>query len=144
VGSSTTEGGATDLRLVEKEGVSFVGFSLPEHWSGRLTLLLGRPAKPGEVYKSPTDAYAEGEPLACSGTLGRPLRSARSHLGGYDVRVQQFDGASHLAGPGLPLAVALKQGLGKLRVTGALALSPSELEVDVGGPPLHKTRAATC
>lgn len=36
-------------------------------------LRLGRAAEPGEAYDVPSDAYAEGEPLECSGVWGRPV-----------------------------------------------------------------------
>jgi hypothetical protein len=136
--------GAKDLDFtVDANGVTFTRFSLPEHWPGRLTLDLGARAGSGEPYAAFSDAYAKGEPLACSNTFHRPLRTATPFLEGYDVDVQQYDGA--IMKRDLKLADALAQGLGNQPITNATALSGKRLEIDVGGsPPRTAPEPAAC
>jgi hypothetical protein len=47
---------------------------VPTGHRGRLTIVIGRPAEPGERYVTSSDAVAPGEPLACLDVLGRPAR----------------------------------------------------------------------
>jgi hypothetical protein len=42
-----------------------VGFEVPEGWKGTIQLVQGVPAPSGARYMHPTDAFEEGEPLAC-------------------------------------------------------------------------------
>jgi hypothetical protein len=143
VGSAVDRGGADDVKYQRKGGVTFVAFSLPEHWPGELTLYLGQPAKPGEFYQTSSDAYAKGEPLACSNTFHRPLRTAQRYLRGYDVEIEPYDGS--IAKPPMSLRDALRQGLGDQPITGATALSSTKLDIDVGGsPPRSGPEPATC
>jgi hypothetical protein len=132
VGEEVTSGGFTDVEHLDMEGVTFVAFSLPEDWAGKLTLLLGRPARAGEGYVAFTDAYAVGEPLACSQTLGGPLSALSEHLDGFETSVQTFaDGQPDQV---IDLDEALESGLGDAIVSGATATSPTSVVVDVEGP----------
>jgi len=136
--------GAEDLhRAVDANGTTFVAFSLPEHWPGRLTLELGSPANPGEVYRAFSDAFAKGEPLACSGALGQPLRSIAARLDHDGATVVRFS-AGGRPGRTLTLDQALHQGLSTLPITSALAISSNQIQIDVGGPPPVKPEPATC
>jgi len=85
-----------------------------------------------EAYRAFSDAYAEGEPLACSGTLGRPLEQLAPHVEGLDVRVTPYE--EGLPRGQVPLDEALESSLAAEPVTGATALSASDLHVSVGGP----------
>ena len=124
--------GAVDQGFVRGDATTFATFSLPSDWPGRLTLSLGRPAAPGEAYRAFSDAYAEGEPLACSATLGRPLEQLAPHVEGLDVRVAAYtDG---MPSGQVPLDEALGTTLAAEPVTDATALSASDLIVSVGGP----------
>jgi hypothetical protein len=127
--------GAVELTWLEEEAVSYAAFSLPERWRGRLTLLLGRRARPGEPYVPISDAYAEGEPLACSGTLRRPLAEVLPYVRGLDdVRVQPHEGGLP-TGENLSVDAALQRGLGAAPITRALAVSATSLVIEVDGPP---------
>ena len=53
--------------LLDETSGGFLGFRLPRGWPHRVVLLLGRPARDGERYRAASDAFAPGEPLACSG-----------------------------------------------------------------------------
>jgi hypothetical protein len=128
-------GGVVDLDKTDVAGTTFLGFSIPADWKGRLTLKLGSAAKPGVPYTGPTFAYAEGEPLACTDTFGKPLSEAVPDLEGYAVRV--FSGGKELT-----LPAALDQGLGSQPITNAQATSASTLLIDVGGAPNPDAEAA--
>jgi hypothetical protein len=142
VGSFVDRGGADDLEYERKGGVSFIAFSLPEHWPGKLTLYLGKAAKPGEFYQTSSDAYAKGEPLACSGTFRRPLRTAQRYLRDYVVEVEPYDGPTPK--PVLSLRDALRRGLGDRPITGATALSSTRVHIEVGGSPPPAPEPAKC
>ena len=53
-----------------------VGLVLPAGYTGRATIAVGRPARPGEGYQSAADVFAPGEALHCSGLLGAPATAA--------------------------------------------------------------------
>lgn len=48
--------------------------------AGAVALMVGRPAEPGESYLAPSDAYADDEPLECSGLWGLPAPDAVPEL----------------------------------------------------------------
>lgn len=131
VGQEATSADFENLERIDADGVTFVAFSLPEDWDGSLTLLLGRPAKAGEPYVAFTSAYAPGEPLACTGTLGRPLSELSPYVDGLDVSVQTFGDGRPV--DLVPLNARTLAELGAEAITGATALSSSSLIVDVGG-----------
>lgn len=130
VGELASKGGVGNVEKIETSDVSYMGFSLREDWTGRLTLQLGRHAEPDETYSTLSNAYAEGEPLACSGTLHEPLARVLPYVDGLNVRVLSFDGTEPRQ---LPLDEALAQGLGAKPITRADALSPTELLIHVEG-----------
>jgi hypothetical protein len=133
VGRFVGEVGDADIDDVERsevDGVSFMAFSIPEDWDGTLTVLLGRPAGPDEPYVSSTDAFAPGEPLACSSALGMPLRSVVERLKGFDVTVLVFEDAQSL--PQMSLSEAIESGHGDDPITGAAGVSSSKVVIDVG------------
>jgi len=71
VGEVATELPA-ELHITDGGRSTFSGFSLPLGWSGSLELYVGRTARTGESYAAASDAFAPGEPLACSEVSGRP------------------------------------------------------------------------
>jgi hypothetical protein len=130
VGQIATEPDLVDLHYVRTDGVTFMGFSLPERWDGELTLLLGRPARSGEGYETFSNAFAPGEPLACTDTLGDALRVVAARLPGYDITVADL----RLGGdaPEITLLEALDQGLGDEPITGAVLTSADHLAFSIG------------
>ncbi len=130
VGQVATDADLVDLDFIRVDGVTYLGFSLPEQWDGSLTLLLGRRAGAGEGYATASNAFAPGEPLACSGALGDPLHEVAAHLDGYTITV--VDHRRVDAAPQLDLATALAQGLGSEPTTGAVRLSADLIVLSVG------------
>ncbi len=53
-----------------------VGLVFPAGYTGKATIAIGRPARPGEGYQSMADVFAPGEVLHCSGLLGAPATAA--------------------------------------------------------------------
>jgi hypothetical protein len=129
IAESASDGAPVALERIETEGATFMGFSIPEDWKGTLTVVVGRAAQVGEAYRTFSDAYAAGEPLACTGTLGQPLVQASAQLELYDVQVQVFVNGS--PEPPVSLAAALDAGYGGSLITGATAMSPETILVDV-------------
>lgn len=84
---------------------AFRGFSVPVGWPGHLELRLGRVAEAGEHYATAVDAFAAGEPLACSDVLGASVADAAGALeaSGLDVKVAPSDAPER----GLSLADAV-------------------------------------
>lgn len=130
VGQIATAADLVDLEHIRVDGVTFMGFSLPEGWDGTLTLLVGRPAAPGETYEAASNAFAPGEPLACTDTLGDPLRDVAARLDDYTVAVLDYTRSG--AAPRLDLAEALTHGLGDQSISGAVLVSADEVVVFVG------------
>jgi hypothetical protein len=130
VGDVSTDGDGVDVERTEVDGVTFMAFSVPEDWDGTLTVFLGRPARPDEPYQSATDAFATGEPLGCSNTLGMPLGSVTELLDGFDVTVLRFENGRPL--PQMPLLEAIETGHGTDLITGAAGISSSKVVIDVG------------
>lgn len=60
-----------EIRAVGSRPGDYLGFSVPRNWDGSLELLVGRPAKAGEMYFTVSDATQPGESLACSDVVGR-------------------------------------------------------------------------
>ena len=54
---------------VDRNGPAFSGFVIPAGFEGTLVLAVGHPASDGEPYRSFSNAFSEGEPLACSGAM---------------------------------------------------------------------------
>lgn len=74
-----------DLEVLDEDGAAgFTSFALPDDWDGSLQLVLGREAQPGESYIRSINAFADGEPFACTG-----WRSAS--LGAIAPQVAQTD-----------------------------------------------------
>jgi hypothetical protein len=65
-----------ELHVTRGGRTAFSGFSLPLGWPGSLELHVGRAARDGEAYAAVSDAFAPGEPLACSEALGGPAQLA--------------------------------------------------------------------
>lgn len=141
VGQLTTDADIVDLDYIRVDGVTFMGFSLPEHWDGSLTLLLGRAAGPGEVYETSSNAFAPGEPLACTGALADPLTDVAARLVGYNVTVLDYTDPG--VTPQLELADALDQGLGDELTRGAVLVAADRVVLSIGShaPP---TEAPEC
>ncbi len=133
VGNTTTGSGLEDIEYVAGAGAAFMGFSIPDHWTGALDILIGRMAAGGESYTIFSDAYAPGEPLACSGTLGRALGAAVDRLEDFTVTVRGPAGAGP---PGVPLADALRMEQAGWEISGAYAISEEALLVTVSPTPV--------
>ena len=82
----------------------FTGFTVPVEWEGHLTLIVGRPAEPREPYVQPANAFAEGEPLACTGLLGATLEVAKreANAAGLTVIVDAYVDGSIVHGAERP------------------------------------------
>ncbi len=143
VGERTSTGGTTDMRRVDETRAAFMGFSIPAGWQGRLTVLLGRAARPGEPYATFSDAFAPGEPLACTAGAGRPLNEFAQALSGFEVMVQGSGGSS-----GEPLALDLEAALddehGRWIVTAAFAISADDLIVQIAETNPTSPQEARC
>jgi hypothetical protein len=131
VGDFATDANAVDVEKLDADGVTYMAFSLPEGWPGALTIHLGQPAREGEAYRIASDAYAPGEPLACSDTLGKSLSTVVDLLDGLDVVVQAFDSQQQPSAP-MSLEAAIDDGLGEEAITGATATSTATVLIDVG------------
>jgi hypothetical protein len=127
------------LRTIDERGAStFVGFSVPVGWNGHLDLALGRAAHAGEGYVAFSDAYAAGEPLACSGLWGKsavaavPIAESR-HV---DIVFEPFvDG---LGQPPIAASALAGSGMGGWLVSDAIAVSSNRVLLDItadGRPP---------
>jgi hypothetical protein len=57
-----------------------VGLKIPRDFSGAGSVVLGRPARPGEDYDSTNSAFAPGESLHCSALIGATVATASSAL----------------------------------------------------------------
>jgi hypothetical protein len=53
-----------------------IGIRVPVDFQGHADIGLGRPAHPGEKYRSGNDGYAAGEALHCSGLYGMTVQAA--------------------------------------------------------------------
>ncbi len=53
-----------------------IGVRIPASFTGKASIILGRPARPGERYESGTSAFAAGEALHCSGLIGDTVAEA--------------------------------------------------------------------
>jgi hypothetical protein len=114
------------LRELDPTGAGFAAFSIPVDWPGHLDLVVGRPAEPGEAYVAFTDAFAPGEPLACSGLLRATLADASAKLAGtpLSAKVMLFSAAD--AGPPTPLADVLADH-GAWHIVDAQATSATDI-----------------
>jgi hypothetical protein len=65
-----------------------VGLRIPRQFAGSGSIVLGRPAKPGEAYESTNSAFAPGELLHCSGLIGTTVATALPELATRGVSVQ--------------------------------------------------------
>lgn len=84
-----------ELHVLDAHNSTFAGFVIPVSWPTPLTLVVGRPANAGEHYITGSNAFAEGEPLACSGVFGQSLASAPAHIpAGLVVRALTSDGTT--------------------------------------------------
>jgi len=131
VGEFATDADVTEVERLDVDGSTYMAFSVPEGWPGELTVYLGQRAAESEPYRVASDAYAVGEPLACSGTFGGPLAGVVDVLEGFEVSVQVFDEQQQPSAP-LTLDDAMEAGYGDELVTGAVATSSTSLLVHVG------------
>lgn len=132
-----------ELRKLDADGPAFGGFTIPADFDGRLVMQVGRPAAANEPYFAFSNALAEGEPLACSGVIGRTaqeaLRIAESR--GLQVRwtLQTSEGTRPVAGPAqlaedveVRRATSVAPGIVSILVSGSSTdvLSPVEQTAD--------------
>ena len=120
----------SDLKPVRPEDGTFAGFEIPEGWEGHLELYLGRPARDGERYTRGANAFATGEPLACSGLLHTTVAEAsRSDaVVGLEVTVHAYAENKFAGGASLADAAAAR---GSWLVVDALANSADAVVVSV-------------
>ncbi len=57
-----------------------VGLRIPADYAGEAYITLGREAQAGESYGSTASAFAPGEPLHCTGLVGKPVAVAQREL----------------------------------------------------------------
>ncbi|MEY2423030.1 MAG: hypothetical protein QOI95_3097 [Acidimicrobiaceae bacterium] len=113
--------------LSERDG-TFEGFVLPVGWPGELDLIVGRPATATETYFKASNAFAAGEPLACSHLLGQALRDIAGHVR-TGVRLRVLVVSVNEANP---VPVTLEEAIRAnpdLQVAGAKAFSSSDVVV---------------
>jgi hypothetical protein len=117
---------------------AFTGFRLPQEWPGSLQIDLGRMAEPGEMYARASDAYAHEEPLACSGTLGRPVSEAIALLERAGLKSQVVRGR---------LGTPATGKVSELVVGDAERITPERVRIlalDPGDPPIRTTPPPAC
>jgi len=127
----------------DNPGSAFLGFSVPEGWTGKLQIGLGRSAAPGEDYVAFSDAFAEGEPLACTAVRGETIAAAVDDLEGLDVSVQPIADETLL--DLVPLDQALQSGYGEWYITVGTAFSAKTIILDATAvPPERRTESTSC
>ncbi|HYM55589.1 MAG TPA: hypothetical protein VES97_09515 [Solirubrobacteraceae bacterium] len=83
---SSDAGGSSAIQPLQRGqclnagGGCSIGVEIPASFVGKGYITLGRPARPGETYESQASAFAPGEPLHCSGLLGRRVAAAQPAL----------------------------------------------------------------
>ena len=82
--------------LLGRDG-AFSGFRMPSSWPGTLRIDIGRTATKGERYVRASDAFAVGEPLACTGLLGHRLDDAEALFARHHLEVEVVAGSSDAA-----------------------------------------------
>jgi hypothetical protein len=76
---------AQPIEQLSDDGFGFDGFRVHQGWSGQLVVEFGRAARAGERYAVGSDAFADGEPLHCTGVLGATLAVAGATLDDLQV-----------------------------------------------------------
>jgi hypothetical protein len=99
------------------------GIVLPVHFTGTVRIVVGRAARPGEVYAAAADIFRPGELLHCSAVLGESVQQALPVLDGLHVKIA-WDSGSGTAGRG-PVPS------GRYYVTGGTARSPAAITIRV-------------
>lgn len=112
------------------DDATFVGFSVPVGWRGHVVLDIGRRARPGEPYGAFSDAYARGEPLACSGAYGRRATDVTdvARRRGLDLVFQPIR-ADDVAAPPVPGAAIARSPHAKWIASDAVAVSARRVVV---------------
>jgi hypothetical protein len=88
VGTWTTVSGTPALRDAASEDAEIghgVDLNVPRGYAGRLKLRIGRTARPGEDLRLSSSAFAEGEPLHCSGVERLDGRAADAEIRRRDL-----------------------------------------------------------
>jgi hypothetical protein len=124
-----------ELRVVDGGRSTFAGFSLPTWWRGSLHLEVGRPARAGETYAAFSDALAPGEPLACTGLLGRPAAQAVPPIAARGLHAAFL--ASALGGSPRRIAAAdlHAAGVDAWVVVAASATAADHVVIEIAPPP---------
>jgi hypothetical protein len=125
-----------DFRPIDPESGAFTGFRISRDWDGVLELRLGRPARDGELWASPSNALAPGGPLECEPLLGSTVQAVADRLERTDLDVRWFMLPT-------PAEVPDPEGFERWRVVAVEALSPQEITVTAtvdGSWPFHSER----
>ena len=122
-------GSPAHVTYLAPSGSAYLGFRVPADWPGEMTISLGRPARPGEAYDGPTDAFLPGEALHCAGLRGRTLAEAADAVGDLTVRVAIHAGPD--LGRQLTLSEALAADYGGWHVNRAFAVSATAVVLEV-------------
>lgn len=122
---------APPVKRIDERAGGFLGFEVPKGWPGTMTISLGQPAAPRDLYFQGSDAFAEGEPLRCVEVRGRTLADAADLLDDFDVTVQRVG----VLGVPQSLDGALGSPLADHVVMAAQALSASHVVLQVAAPP---------
>lgn len=137
-----------ELRELDRDGPAFSGFAIPAGYSGRLSLMIGRPADEGEAYTHFANALSPGEPLACSGIAGESPSRAVQIVGArrLDVRWTIVGERGTQALESSDLDDEAHQGL---RVTRAQSIAPGTVAIFLSDgvrplPEIELTADAVC
>jgi hypothetical protein len=131
-----------ELQAIDERDGTFAGFALPERWPGQLELLVGRRAEATETYFRPSNAFARGEPLACSNLAGMTIAGAVDNApAGLPIRVVAISetGQPEQFGSLADAAVMRPSYL----IAGAQAFSPADVVIFAtpdGSQPLTSPR----
>ena len=125
VDPATGQGVGVARYVATAPGVAEPAIVVADDWQGTLVISLGRLARPGEVYVVSSDAFADGEPLDCSGVLGRSLADSLDELAGLDLRISPSADGHPVPPEAFDAAAADRYG--SWIVTRGSALSPTDV-----------------
>ncbi|WP_431894329.1 hypothetical protein [Nonomuraea sp. bgisy101] len=74
----------------DKTGGCPVGLKIPIDFEGSADVRLGRPAQPGEKYRSITSWDARGEPMHCAPYMNKPVSEVRELLRQRGISIEEF------------------------------------------------------
>jgi hypothetical protein len=129
--SAHVVGGEDQPIVIDPEpiGSAFRTFSIPEAFSGKLTLGVGVPSDGPGRYEASSDAFGRGEPLRCRGVLGARLQDVTEELREFDVSVRTYREGLFLGE--LPLADALESETADWFIDAGISNGPRTVALQV-------------